>query len=182
MRVIGGQLRSRKLKTLKGQNTRPTSDKIKGAIFSSLAFDVKQDKVLDLFSGSGSIGIEALSRGFNIAYLNDKDRRAFKIIKENIKDLNLKDKAKVYNLDYKSLINKLADKLVFDLIFIDPPYNKVDANSIFKKISDANILAKEGIIVFESDNKLELAKEIENFIKYKEKNYKATTIHYYKNK
>ena len=180
MRIVSGEFRSRNLKSLKGDNTRPTSDKIRAAIFDSIAFDdYKYQTMLDLFSGSGAMGLEAISRGFSKVVFNDNNKAAIRIIKENINDLKVKDKTIVYGYDYKHTLKIMEDSAI-DLIFIDPPYDKIDLNEIFKLISDLNVLSDDGIIIVEGSNKLDLAKNIEDFTKYKEKDYKATRIMYFK--
>lgn len=180
MRVIGGLFRSRKLITLKGDNTRPTADKIKGAIFSSINFDTNYNKMLDLFSGSGSMGIEALSRGFKFCYFNDKNRSAVNIIKTNLKSLDLSKETKVFNLDYKDCIRLVSKETQIDFIFIDPPYDQIDIEDIFNSISEYNVVAKDGIVVIETANTLHLKERYANLVKYKEKNYKATNVAYFR--
>ena len=180
MRVIGGSLRSRHLKTLKGDNTRPTADKIKGAIFSSIAFDTNYNKMLDLFSGSGSMGIEAISRGFKIVYFNDKNRSATNIIKSNLKTLDLMAQSHVYNLDYKECLRVVSKESEIDFVFIDPPYDEIDINEIFKEINKYEIVSEGGIVCVETANTLTLDDNYDKLVKYKEKNYKATNVAYYR--
>ncbi len=180
MRVISGKYKSRKIKTLKGDNTRPTADKIKGAIFSSIAFDVKPHKMLDLFSGSGAMGIEALSRGFSYVYFNDIDKKAVNIIKANLKELELLKQSRVYNLDYKDVIKHVSKEAKIDFIFIDPPYDKIDIEDILACINKYEIVADQGILCIETASHTVLLDTYDNLIKYKEKKYKATTIAYFR--
>lgn len=173
MRVIAGTHKSLKLKTLKGDNTRPTSDKVRGAIFSSLAYENNLNTMLDLFSGSGAMGIEALSRGFKQAFFNDLNKNAVKIIKENINSLKLNDKSVVYNLDYKQCIKRIENKV--DFIFIDPPYFKFDIYEILELIFEEDILNDNGIIVLEVSRDT-LFEDSEYFSVYKEKNYGKSKV------
>lgn len=180
MRVIGGKYRSRKLKTLKGETTRPTADKIKGAIFSSIAFETNYNIMLDLFAGSGSMGIEALSRGFKYVYFNDVNKQATNIIKSNLKDLELLKNSDTYCLDFKDVIRLVSKKNKIDFIFIDPPYDKIDIEEVFSSIIKYSIVQENGIVCVETSNTKTLKEEYGNLIKYKEKTYKATTITYYR--
>lgn len=180
MRVIGGSLRSRKLKTLKGDKTRPTSDKVKGAIFSSLAFDTNYNVMLDLFAGSGAMGIEALSRNFKFVYFNDLNRDAVKIIKENLSNLNLNQVSKVTNLDYSQCLKVLSKTSQFDFIFIDPPYGMVDIGKIFEELYKYDSVSESGIVAVEVSSQEVLKDKYYSLYKYKEKKYGSTKVYYYK--
>lgn len=179
MRVIGGKFRSRKLKTLKGDNTRPTADKIKGAIFSSIAFDTNYNIMLDLFAGSGAMGIEALSRGFKYVYFNDSSKLAINVIKDNLNSLDLFGQSKVYTYDYNKCIKIVAKHSQVDFVFIDPPYGKIDLDKVFDLIISSNLIADNGIVCVETSNKESLATNYGDLEKYKEKNYKSTNVTYY---
>lgn len=178
MRIVSGEFKSRVLKTLKGNNTRPTSDKIRGAIFDSIAFEGNYHSFLDLFSGSGAMGLEAISRGYDYSIFNDNNRDAVNIIKANIKDLGVSQQAKVFSFDYKKLIKSLNEKV--DLIFIDPPYDKFDLSSLLSMISEYDLVNDDGIIIIEGSNQTKLETKIGNFSLFKEKTYKSTTILYYR--
>lgn len=179
MRIIAGRNRSRVLKTLPGDNTRPTLDKVKEAVFSSLGSNFNGGNVLDLFSGSGAIGLEALSRGMDYAVFNDMNNEAVKIIKENIKMLK-EEKVKVYNNDYKQVLEFLTnDKINFDLIYLDPPYKLKCIPEIINFIEQNNLLNIEGRIVVES-LKEDIFDDYGNIFKYKEATYGITRISYFK--
>ncbi len=180
MRVIGGKYRSRVLKTLKGDNTRPTADKIKGAIFSSIAFDTNYNVMLDLFAGSGAMGIEALSRGFKYVYFNDKNKQAANIIKANLKSLDLTSLSQVFSSDYQECLRLVAKEKKIDFIFIDPPYDEIEISDILASINKYDIVADDGIVCVETANTLFLDESYDKLVKYKEKNYSATNITYYK--
>ena len=174
MRVISGTARGKKLTSLEGLETRPTLDRVKEAVFNILQFDLKDANVLDLFSGSGALAIEALSRGAHTAVLCDNSYKAVKIINKNLDDTRLKEKAYVINDDYIKTLNKLkSESKKFDIIFLDPPY-KTDyiVNSI-ENIINNELLAKDGIIIAESDdeNKIEEIKNIKNIEIYDTRKY-----------
>jgi len=123
MRVISGTARGKKLTSLEGLETRPTLDRVKEALFNILQFNIKDANVLDLFSGSGALAIEALSRGAKEAVLCDFSNKAVKIINKNLEDTRLKNKAEIINKDFIETLNKLNSKSKkFDIIFLDPPY------------------------------------------------------------
>ncbi|MCD7805496.1 MAG: 16S rRNA (guanine(966)-N(2))-methyltransferase RsmD [Oscillospiraceae bacterium] len=125
MRVITGSLRGRKLKALEGEGTRPTTDKTKETIFSIIQFDIPYTRVLDLYAGSGQLGIEALSRGANSAVFVEKARDAVGIIKENVKACNLGDQSKIINTDAINYLKMAASgHEKFDIILMDPPYEE----------------------------------------------------------
>ncbi len=183
MRVISGSKRGMKLKTLEGNSTRPTTDKIKEAVFSMIQFEIKDKIVLDLFSGSGALGIEALSRGAKFSYFVDNNKKAIEIIKENIikskfsnyKLIN-KDANKLIKNDYSKVINEKVD-----IIFLDPPYNKNIITNLINNILEHYIINDGGLIVVESslDENLDNV-NLNNLEILKIKEYKITKIIIYK--
>ena len=149
MRVITGKAKGIILKTPQGEATRPTADRVKEAIFSMLQFDIEERSVLDLFAGSGQMGIEALSRGASSAVFVDKSKDAIKFIKENITKTNLSDKATVFQSDYVDFI-KRNKGLQFDIIIMDPPYALNMYNPALHSLLDANMIKNTSLIVCES--------------------------------
>lgn len=149
MRIIGGKHGSRQLKMANPDITKSTSDKVKESVFNMI--QVNSDWVcLDLFSGAGSYGLEAISRGANFVYFNDINNTAYRTTKENIKALKEQDKTKVDRLDYKKAIKKYEkDNILFDLIFLDPPYKEKGYEDLLKQIKP--ILKKDGLVVLEFD-------------------------------
>ena len=121
MRIISGTARGTKLYTLEGLETRPTLDRVKESIFNIIQNEIEGSTVLDLFSGSGAIGLELLSRGARKAVLCDKSKEAIQIITKNAQKTHLQEKAEIYNMDFKVLIKKMHNQK-FDIIYIDPPY------------------------------------------------------------
>ncbi|MFZ7104490.1 MAG: 16S rRNA (guanine(966)-N(2))-methyltransferase RsmD [Peptococcaceae bacterium] len=180
MRVIAGSCRGKRLKSVKGYSTRPTADRVKEAIFNVLTPQVKGTKVLDLFAGTGSIGIEALSRGSDFVCFVDKDRKAVQVIKENLSGCKLTDRAQILPLDYLKALNILKSKNInFDLIFLDPPYKMLIIEAILEKIIRLNLLAKDGVIIAETAQDSNLAIEYEDLVKVRENIYGDTKITYF---
>jgi len=174
MRVISGTARGKKLTSLEGLDTRPTLDRVKEALFNILQFNIKEANVLDLFSGSGALAIEALSRGASKAILCDLSKQAVKVINKNLEDTRLKDKSEILNKDYLEVLNHLKNKPEkFDIIFLDPPYKTDYIFKSIEKILKYNLLAEEGIIIVETDdeNKIEELKKIQNIEIYDARKY-----------
>jgi len=176
MRVITGSAKGRKLITLEGEDIRPTSAKVKGAIFNSIQFDIEGRNVLDLFAGAGQLGIEALSRGARKAVFVDLSRDAVKVVGDNLEHCRLKDNATVFNGDGLSYLKTTREK--FDIVFIDPPYKKqltVKALSLV-----LNVLNDGGIIVCETDINEELPEEIGEYTVAKQDTYSKTKLTIYR--
>ena len=147
MRVITGSARGCRLKELEGMETRPTTDRVKEALFSIIQFDIEGRKVLDLFAGTGQLGIECLSRGADSAVFVDRRSDAVKLIRENLKTTNLTDRARVVPGDSMEYLRSLREK--FDLIFLDPPYGVGLLEEAIGQIARFDILSPHGIIVAE---------------------------------
>lgn len=173
MRVIAGTARSIPLKTPKGDKTRPTIDKHKETLFNCLSDALYDAVFLDLFSGSGGIGIEALSRGARVAYFVENDREALNCIKENLEKTRLSEKARIIKKDVKDAISlKLLEKA--DIIFLDPPFALHAERDIIPFIHQNGLLKEGGIIVTECDENADYSfLEQYNLCIYKEKNYKS---------
>lgn len=149
MRVITGKAKGIALKTPLGNETRPTAERVKEAVFSMLQFDIEGRKVLDLFAGTGQMGIEALSRGAAEAVFVDKSKDAIKLINENLQKAKLSDKAHVFQADYLDYIKRNANK-AFDIIILDPPYAKKMYAPALSAMLDALLIKPTTIIVCES--------------------------------
>lgn len=169
MRVITGKARGTVLKTPEGLQTRPTADRVKEALFSIIQFDVPGAKVLDLFGGSGQLGIEALSRGAKQAVFVDESDAACKLIRENLRRTKLESDAKIIRSDYMAFLNSCHDK--FDLIFLDPPYAEVFLENAIKRISEIDILQSGGIIVAERPLGKEILWDFPGFSRSKDYKY-----------
>ena len=147
MRVITGTARGRRLKELEGMETRPTTDRVKEGMFSALQFEIEGRKVLDLFAGTGQLGIECLSRGAASAVFVDRRADAVKLIKENLKVTELQDRARVVSGDSMEFLKSLRE--TFDIILLDPPYAAGLLEPAIAHIARFDILAPHGIIVAE---------------------------------
>lgn len=147
MRVISGTARGTKLKTPEGMLTRPTSDRVKEAVFSVVQFDLPGSRFLDLFGGSGQMAIEALSRGADSAVIVDGRKEACRLIQENLRLTRLQGQAQVVQSDYLTYLDRCRE--TFDLIFLDPPYAEVFLENALKRISEIDILSDRGIIICE---------------------------------
>jgi len=153
MRIIAGKLKSISLKIIKNKNTRPLKDLVKESIFNLLThsnkilFKFENSTILDLYSGTGSFGLECLSRGSDIVYFVEKNKEALQILEHNIKNLNMKNNTKVYSSDVFSIIKKENLLSKFDLIFCDPPFKTEEIEKLIKLISNKNLLKKNGILI-----------------------------------
>ncbi|OLS01722.1 16S rRNA (guanine(966)-N(2))-methyltransferase RsmD [Tissierella creatinophila] len=182
MRVISGISKGHKLKSPKGQNTRPTEDRIKESLFNILGTLKKDSLVLDLFAGSGAIGIEFLSRGANKAYFVDSSYESIKTVKENLEHTKFLEYATIYKKDSIGVISFLKDQgLKFDYIYIDPPFEKHDLLfTVLEHINRYHILHKDGVIMIEHEKQLELDEAIINFEKIDFRNYGSKSITFLK--
>ena len=149
MRVISGMSRGLKLDSPDGLDTRPTLDRVKEALFSMLFDKVADADVLDLFAGSGALGIESLSRYANSCVFTDANPKAINVVKANLKKTPFSDRAKVIMTDALTFLKKTDDK--FDIIFLDPPYAAGLYEEVFKVIKEKCLLKKDGLIVAECD-------------------------------
>ncbi|PKM62538.1 MAG: 16S rRNA (guanine(966)-N(2))-methyltransferase RsmD [Firmicutes bacterium HGW-Firmicutes-21] len=151
MRIITGTAKGTKLNTLQGEETRPTSERVKEAIFSAIQFDIQDRRILDLFGGSGQMSLEALSRGGESAVIVDSSRAATDIIKANAIKTKLNEKCRIVNADWKAYLKGAKGNEAFDLVFLDPPYKAGFIDDVLKRLYAAEILAKGAIIICESE-------------------------------
>ena len=178
MRVITGKARGVQLKTPDGMTTRPTSDRVKEALFSIIQFEIPTASVLDLFGGTGQLGIEALSRGAKSAVFVDAGEPACRLIKENLRRTKLESDAKVVRADYMDYLKRCREK--FDIIFLDPPYAEVFLENALKCIAEIDILQSGGIIVTERPLGKDLPWELEGFTRSKDYKYGNTILTIYR--
>lgn len=149
MRIITGSAKGIKLKTLEGDNTRPTAERVKEAVFSMIQFDLEGRKILDLFSGSGQMALEALSRGAAQATLVDKSKEAVAIIKDNTQKTKFTDRCRIYQADYADFLKKASSE-AFDIIFLDPPYASNLYMPALQGLIDNGSLKPSSLIICES--------------------------------
>ena len=178
MRVITGKARGIQLKTPEGQQTRPTSDRVKEALFSIIQFDVPGRRVLDLFGGTGQLGIEALSRGASSAVFVDAGDKACNLIRENLRRCKMDKDAQVIRSDYLQYLQSCRDR--FGLVFLDPPYAEVFLENSLKKITEIDILESGGIIVAERPVGKELPWDFPGFTRSKDYKYGNTVLTLYR--
>ena len=178
MRVITGSARGVRLQTPEGLETRPTGDKVKEALFSAIQFEIEGRTVLDLFAGSGQLGIEALSRGAKRAVFVDSSRSAAALVKENLRRTKFTDQASVIFSDYASYLSRCRE--TFGIIFLDPPYAESFLEKSLEKIVEFDILATGGIIVTERPEGKELSLEFEGYTRSKDYRYGKTLVTLYR--
>lgn len=178
MRVITGKAKGVTLKTPQGMQTRPTADRVKEALFSIIQFDVPYAKVLDLFGGTGQLGIEALSRGASGAVFVDQSHQACSLIKENLSRTHLAGQGTVICSDYLQYLKRCRE--TFDIILLDPPYAEVFLENALKCITEIDILKSGGIIVTERPLGKELPFEFGGFSRSRDYKYGNTLITLYR--
>lgn len=178
MRVITGKARGIQLKTPEGMQTRPTSDRVKEALFSIIQFDIPGAKVLDLFGGTGQLGIEALSRGAKSAVFVDAGEKACALIRENLKRTKLDTDGRVIRSDYMDYLKRTKEK--FDIIFLDPPYAEVFLENALNIITEIDILQSNGIIIAERPLDKELVLNFEGYQRSRDYKYGNTLLTVYR--
>ncbi len=178
MRIISGEYRGRKLLTPENQDIRPTSDKVREAVFNILMNDIYGAVCLDLFAGTGGLGIEALSRGADRCYFGDSSREAIRIVRANLRTCGAEDRAEVVPGDYRKVLGRLKGPL--DIVFLDPPYRAGLYASCLELIDSLDLLAPDGIIVAERETRVTLPDEAAGFMKVKTRRYGKTSIDLYR--
>ncbi len=172
MRIIGGKYRGKVLASFKGSDIRPTADRVKESLFNILAPEISGANVLDLFCGSGSVGLEAISRGADYVVFNDLSKDSLAVLKKNCAALRVDPK--IYNLDFKELLSVLD--VTFDVIYIDPPYKSGFGREALSIIAKRSLLNTGGVAVFESDRPFE--GEV-GLVPYDERKYGATYLTFF---
>lgn len=177
MRVISGEYGGRPLKSLKGSNTRPTTDKIKESLFNLIGPYFSGGIVLDLYSGTGSLGIEAVSRGMDKAYLVDINQAAVSVINENVKITREEDKFTVWKKkDSQALASLNTSEETFDLVLLDPPYAKQQIEEVIGLLVSYKLLKPDALIVCETDKHVQITPSSDRMTVYKEKTYGTTKL------
>ena len=175
MKINSGRFKYRKLEI--PESARPTTEKVREAVFSMLIGRVEGATVLDLFAGSGSLGLEALSRGAEYCVFNEGDRKNYKILRNNIENCKAEEISSSYNNDFRKAL-VLANR-EFDIIFIDPPYREGYYGEVFELIEEYGLLADEGVIVVEHLNDNLLFDNFGGFVKTKEKRYGTIGVDFF---
>ena len=174
MRIISGSARGRRLKELQGMDTRPTTDKVKEALFNIIQFEIEGRRVLDLFAGTGQLGIEALSRGASRAVFVDHRQDAAALVRENLRRTHFEDRGEVVCTDFTQYLARCRRK--FRLIFLDPPYAEKSLETAIQRLSEIDILSDGGIIITERPLGKPLAEEFPGLTRSKDYHYGKTTI------
>ncbi|MCG7407550.1 16S rRNA (guanine(966)-N(2))-methyltransferase RsmD [Paenibacillus sp. ACRRX] len=180
MRVISGTAKGRQLKAVPGKGTRPTTDKVKEAMFSMIGPYFDGGLVLDLFAGTGGLGIEALSRGMDKAIFIDMDPKAIEVIRHNVQAAGVGIRSEIYRNDARRALKALAKRgTTFDLVFMDPPYRLTDADTLLTDMMESDLIANHATIVMEHDTGHEYPEQIGLFVIWKKANYGETTLTMY---
>ncbi|MCS4488121.1 16S rRNA (guanine(966)-N(2))-methyltransferase RsmD [Streptococcus sciuri] len=177
MRVVAGTFGGRPLRTLAGQTTRPTTDKVKGAIFNMIGPYFEGGRVLDLYAGSGSLAIEAISRGMTEAILVERHRKAQAIIQENIKMTKAPSQFQLLKMEADKAIERLEG--TFDLVLLDPPYAREEIVSTIEHLEKKNLLATDAMLVCETDKAVALPEKIVTVELWKQKVYGISKVSVY---
>ena len=182
MRIVAGKHRSRKIEAVPGMNTRPTLDKVKEAVFSSLGTYFDGGWFLDLFSGSGNMALEAISRGMEKAVMVDMSFDAVKTIQKNVETLKEQAACIVWKMEAKKALRQCSSfNYQFDCIYLDPPYAKKDVEVLLNKIIEFNLLKEDGVLVYEC-LKEDAPILIDALELYKQANYGIVRVNYYRRK
>lgn len=162
MRVIGGEFRGRRLRAPRGDQTRPTADRVREALFNVLAPFIADATVLDLFAGSGALGLEALSRGAASAVLVESDAVVCRVLRQNVATLDIGTRADIWQMPVQAALRRLgADGMTFDFIMLDPPYRQGLVDATVALLADGTVLAPDGIIVAEHERSAETAATVD---------------------
>ncbi len=180
MRIIAGTAKNKRIKCRKGTDTRPTLDRVKEALFSKIQPYIEDSRILDLFSGTGNIALEAVSRGAKKAVMIEKDQEALRVIIENVNSLGFEDKCRAYKNEVFRAVEILGRKREkFDIIFMDPPYKENLCAEVLKAIEKNGIMAENGMIICEHHLSERLDQEIGEYKKVDEKSYGKKTLTFY---
>ena len=180
-KVISGFLKGRKINGFDISGTRPTMDRVKESLFAMIYNNLNNSIVLDLFSGSGNLGIEAISNGASMVYFNDYNKKCFNIIKDNIKNFDISDKSIITSLDYqKALAFYQKENVSFDIVFLDPPYKDMINENIMDYLIKYNLLKDKGLIICEVNYQIDYNND--NLILKKAKKYGDKYLYIYQKK
>ena len=160
MRIVSGKFRGTKLETLLGENTRPTLDRVRESLFNIIQMEIKDSIFLDMFSGSGACGLEAISRGAKKAILCDSSKEAIRVIRKNVAKTRAEDKTEIYQMPFETLLRtKIKENL--DIVFIDPPYKTDYAYQGVKLLIEQKLVNEESIIIIETDEEEKVKEKIQ---------------------
>ena len=175
MKVISGLLKGRNIEGFNIEGTRPTMDRVKESIFSTIQFEIRDAIVLDLFAGSGNLGIEAISNGANKCYFVDNNKVAINTINKNIKTFNIEDNSIIIKDDYMNALNNLKNNK-FDIVFLDPPYKDDYIDKAINKLLEYDMLNSKALIICEYDRDINHEYDLLDEVKTKKYGDKFVTI------
>lgn len=182
MRVVSGERKGMPLKAVDGKTTRPTTDKVKEAIFNIIGPYFQGGIALDLFAGTGGLGIETLSRGADKAIFVEKDKRAFSVLKENIQKCRYEDVAELYLTDAIRAVKAILKRdITIDYLFLDPPYHKEEYYALVQQLVDGNKLSEDAIILCEHAKEVQLPESFGPFQLTRQETYASSVISIYRN-
>ncbi|MEG0918444.1 MAG: 16S rRNA (guanine(966)-N(2))-methyltransferase RsmD [Anaerovoracaceae bacterium] len=177
MRIIAGDLKGRKLETPLDKKVRPTTDKVKEAMFSILMNNTYDRVFCDLFAGTGNLGLEALSRGAKFCYFGDSSNESIRLLKTNIEHCKVTDNVRIIHGDYTRTLDNIPEKV--DVFLVDPPYNKDLVEKVMEKIAQSSLLAEEGLILVEHPKEEVLEETYGSYTLIKEKKYGRVVLSIY---
>ncbi len=178
MRVTGGQLRGRQIRTPRGPQTRPTSERVREALFSILGPPPENSRVLDLFAGTGALGIESLSRGAESAVFVEQARGAHQTLKQNLTELDLATRSTLFRANVLDWL-RLATLPPFDWVFADPPYREDLANRCLARLANGTLLTPNGILIVEHDRRNALETQLDCLVRTDQRSYGDTRLSFY---
>lgn len=177
MRIIAGVYKGRKLTPPSDLSVRPTPDRVKEALFSMLGSDIDDAIVLDLFAGSGNLGLEALSRGASSCYFGDSSRDSIRLIQQNVAHCKAEAHSHIILGDYRNVLAQLREKV--DIVFLDPPYREQLWQDVLAILSEKDLMNPDGLVVLEHPKEMEFPQELYNFRKIKERRYGTVVLSIY---
>ncbi len=178
MRIIAGNFKGRRLETPANYDIRPTSEMVKEALFSMLMNDIHNSVFVDLFSGTGAVGLEALSRGAEKVYLVDRSRESVSIIRNNVNKIGCQSQANILASDYRVAMDRINEPV--DIIFADPPYEEGYNLEILESVENSDLLNDDGILIIEHSKKFDMPERYENLEAFKEKKYGKKALTFYR--
>jgi 16S rRNA (guanine(966)-N(2))-methyltransferase RsmD len=177
MRIIAGDYKGRRLAAPTDRSVRPTPDRVKEALFSMLGASVEDAVILDLFAGSGNLGLEALSRGAKICYFGDNSKDSIRLVQSNVAHCKAEEKSRIILGDYRNVLTQIREKL--DVVFLDPPYREDLWLDVVETIAGRDMMNPEGLIVMEHPKEIEFPQELRGFRKIKERRYGTVVLSIY---
>ena len=177
MRIIAGEFKGRKLSVPRDDSVRPTAEKVREAVFSMLQNEIPDAVVLDLFAGTGSLGLEALSRGARRVYFTDRDRQSIALVRSNVKACGAEDRSVILCADYASAISRIHDKI--HIVFLDPPYKAGLMEDCLTRLADSPLLPEGGLIVAEHGREEVLPDELSCLQRIRDRKYGKVRVSVY---